>query len=109
MRKIKFRAKSFWTGRMVFGDLVHNNEGEPEICYVDDNKVRAAAICPESVAQLVGYDADGNEVYEGDVLVNESGGEFQASFKSVITSLNNSCDCRYLENLKHRKYYRLKG
>ena len=63
----------------------------------------------ESVAQLVGYDADGNEVYEGDILVNEKGGEFQASFKSVITSLNNPCYCRYLENLEHRKYYRLKG
>lgn len=76
MRKIKFRAKSFWTGRMVFGDLVHNNEGEPEICYVDDNKVRAAAICPESVAQLVGYDADGNEVYEGDVIQTSDGKDY---------------------------------
>ena len=63
MRKIKFRGKSKYSDKIIFGDLNHSSDGES--IFVDDE-----VVYPETVAQLVGYDADGNEVYEGDELVS---------------------------------------
>lgn len=34
------------------------------------HSIRQRVLDPESVAQLVGYDANGNEVYEGDIVCN---------------------------------------
>ena len=64
MQTIKFRGKSKYSDKIIFGDFNHGKEN----VYVDDEPVY-----PESVAQLVGYDADGNEVYEGDQLIRLDG------------------------------------
>lgn len=48
--------------RMKF--LFEDDEGD----FIIDNNGTAFLVYPGSVAQLCGYDADGNEVYEGDKL-----------------------------------------
>ena len=72
-RPIKFRARGI-DGETYFGDVYHFK------------KVVGIHVCgdgtfeviPESIAQLVGYDKDGNEVYEGDTVVSEYGDEIVA-------------------------------
>lgn len=63
-RTIKFRGKRVDTGEFVYGDLAHNF-GE---MFVGNRKVD-----PDSVAQLVGYDKDGREVYETDYIIEYNG------------------------------------
>lgn len=86
MRPIKFRGKSFKTGKLVYGDLIQS-KGATGIIATDINDVIQDAkrhnipkgligVEPETVAQLVGYDCDGNEVYEGDVIQTPEGKDY---------------------------------
>ena len=65
MRTIKFRGRDIETGRTVYGGFVVGRCGQPLICA---NVTAAYEVDPDTVEQLVGYDADGKEVYEGDEL-----------------------------------------
>ena len=73
-RPIKFRGRTCGNV-MVYGDLRHMVETEGIGCLVASTRhyvtVDDIEVTPESVAQLVGYDANGNEVYEGDKVVSE--------------------------------------
>ena len=72
-RPIKFRARGI-DGETYFGDVYHFK------------KVVGIHVCgdgtfeviPESIAQFVGYDKDGKEIYEGDKVVSEYGDEIVA-------------------------------
>ena len=76
MRPIKFRGKDVNAGDYVYGEYI--TMGAPYLHYVDDNDDHFnIEVEPESVAQLIGYDADDNEVYDDDVLVDEDGVEWQ--------------------------------
>ena len=66
MRTIKFRGKTLGD-ELVYGDVIHYRTGE--VAIADEYR----SVLPESVSQLVGYDADGNEVYEGDQLIRLDG------------------------------------
>ena len=61
MREIKFRGKRTVTGRFVYGNLLFDFG----VTYVGGWEVD-----PDSVAQLVGRDKNGREVYEGDIVWN---------------------------------------
>lgn len=106
---IKFRGKSIKNGNYIYGHYFVMYDA-PYIHYVDNEGYHfEEEIALDSAARLVGYDAEGSEVYEGDILVNGSGKEFKASVKSVINSLGSPHYRSYLGNLNYRKYYRLKS
>lgn len=66
MRKIKFRGVRMSDGETIYG-YYHVREGD---AYIDDWRVK-----PDSVAQLVGTDNNGEDVYEGDELVESTTGD----------------------------------
>ena len=78
-RPIKFRGVSLDTGEFIYGDLriigIRPHIFKEAQCYYDEELIE---VDEDSVAQLVGYDANGNEVYEGDKVVSEYGDEIVA-------------------------------
>lgn len=81
MRQIKFRGHAISDScgqsvdRIVHGDLIHEWN---KLCILDEDDGDIYKVDPESVAQLVGVDSNGNEVYEGDIIVNSRGEEWEA-------------------------------
>lgn len=83
-RPIKFRGRRVDNGEFVYGDLLHMTGERFGIIF--DKRIAATEVAPETVTQLVGYDSNGREVYEGDKLANDQGDEFTAElFDGVIT------------------------
>lgn len=70
MRQIKFRGRKF-DGTIVYGDFVHT---VPMSSFpgVVDFEGFVHEVEPDSVAQFIGHDANGNEIYEGDTVVLNS-------------------------------------
>lgn len=73
-RPIKFRgvvpdSDKLDGGKIVYGSLVIYATGMYSHWIYTEGADRNCPVEPESVAQLVGYDRDGREVYEGDVLI----------------------------------------
>ena len=64
MKKIKFRGIAKDDGQIVFGDLFHLDHK----IYIEN-----AEVFSQTVAQFVGYDKAGNEVYEGDAVISDIG------------------------------------
>lgn len=63
---IKFRGKDILNGNVLYGDLLH---AKNELLILEFGTKVARTVAKNSVAQLVGYDAEGKEVYEGDTLI----------------------------------------
>ena len=72
-RPIKFRGLGI-DGQTYFGDVYHAVK-EAGIHVRGDGIFEVE---PDSIAQLVGYDKAGNEVYEGDTVIDEFGHEVAA-------------------------------
>lgn len=75
MRKIKFRG--YDTADGVRENVTFSLN---ELLAVSDGY---ELVDPDSVAQLVGFDCDGREVYEGDILVDTGGNEHVARLEST--------------------------
>ena len=78
MRIVKFRGKRRDNGELIYGDLLHY--GKYETCirsylFPDKNSFSTLPVDPESVAQFVGYDKNGKEIYSDDTVVNAYGAE----------------------------------
>lgn len=108
MKQIKFRGRvpesdKIDGGKIVYGSLVeHRYERNRYWIYPLDGDCNYP-VETETVAQLVGYDSNGNEVYEGDVLVDGDGDEVVAKLHSVIcwAPHNESADAALPEILKN--------
>ena len=95
-RPIKFRGRvpenyHHYGGKTVCGSLVMYREddywaqGYPNWIVPFDER-RAYPVDEDSVAQLVGYDADGREVYEGDSVINpRDSTRFKAAMNHIYT------------------------
>ena len=68
---IKFRAKSCETGEYVYSNQVRQYEKNLSQGQMNGEEVY-------NINQLIGYDCDGNEIYEGDKLMSAGNVEFTA-------------------------------
>lgn len=78
MREIKFRGKRLDNGEWVYGDL-HIRTPFPHIhSEIDYGK---ANIDPHTIGQFTGlHDKNGKEIYEGDIVRYDMGGECEVSY-----------------------------
>ena len=76
-RPIKFRGLGIDGETYFYGDLYQRRK-EVGIHCLEDGGI--FEVKPETVAQLVGYDKDGREVYEGDVVV---GRDYETEVKLI--------------------------
>ena len=88
---IKFRGKSIKDNSLMYGDLMHYDE-YISIRYQVKGKFEFVSkpVYPDSVSQLVGYDANGEEIYEGDILCAPYG-EIK-NFSAGVAYLQTMCD-----------------
>lgn len=84
MRPIKFRGRDIDTDEFVYGDFVHDVPMSSFNGIIDDDDF-VHEIKNDTVAQLVGCDRNGNEVYEGDTVVVPCGTEITARLFDNIT------------------------
>lgn len=83
---IKFRGRDVTTGTVIYGNFVYDAVGKPFIVlYKSKREFELAHVDPDSVAQLVGYDVDGKEVYEDDTLTDILGNEYTAKTRIELT------------------------
>ena len=81
MRPIKFRGRSMLDGEWLFGDLIHGFANSFAIRTEDDG---IHCVIPDTIAQLVGHDQNGNEVYEYDQLVDKDGSKLHALIFNTV-------------------------
>lgn len=68
MREIEFRGKRIDNGEYIYGDLFTSCRGKR---FIWGDNLELEEVEPNSVSQLVGYDANGKKVYEGDTVIRE--------------------------------------
>lgn len=68
LKRVKFRGESITGGRDVTGYFWRDAHGT---CYIGAGDDCATVVKPETVVPMVGYDINGDEVYEGDWLYDE--------------------------------------
>ena len=80
MNKFKFRGKTE-KGEYIFSDSIQfDSDGYGrEFCCLKDEYGNWNYVEPYSVVQLVGCDAEDEEIYEGDILIDNKGCEYIAT------------------------------
>lgn len=74
MRQIKFRGETLG-GRIVYGFFCCTEVEDVTLPCIIVEEGDYRQVKPESVAQLIGIDANGREVYEGDTVIRIAGDE----------------------------------
>ena len=78
---IQFRAKDVRTGEYVYG--LPNVDGNGVFRFIFDYHTNHQ-VDENTITQLCGYDADGKEVYGGDILVDGYGTEYKVFMASMF-------------------------
>ena len=88
-RTIKFRGRDIDTGEFVYAELgqISAEINDEYLSFITDD---AHLVDTDSIAQFVGYDANGNEVYEGDTVIGDTGDKFTVHFHPLAV---NDDDC----------------
>lgn len=76
MIPVKFRGRSLATGEFVYGYFCRLKSGD----FIMDEDGKMTEIELDSYQQHVGIDVYGDPVYDGDILVDEKGREYTATF-----------------------------
>lgn len=85
-RTIKFRGRDIDTGKFVSAELgqISAEINDEYLTFITDD---VHLVDADSIAQLVGYDCDGREVYEGDELISVDG-----DYEDTAKLFSNVCD-----------------
>lgn len=87
MTKIKFRGKSLRTGEYHYGYYSECPVGNGRTAtYITGKNLDTWVVDPDSVAQFVGYDQDGEEIYSDDKVINVHGAT--VPFSAVMISFS---------------------
>ena len=78
MNKIKFRGRGLKDKKLYYGSYVHTMP-QSSFPAIIDNGGFYNEVDPDSVAQFVGYDADGKEIYEGDKMISTINSDFETT------------------------------
>lgn len=100
MRQIKFRGRDM-NGHFVYGLLTKKrirSSGEIRWAIATGNcsLAETVPVNENSIAQLVGLDCDGREIYEGDLVSSACG----TCVTAAIFSVPNDADAKLLESAK---------
>lgn len=100
MRKIKFRAKSWFGGEWQYG-LLYNGTGN--YTYIKNGQV-GVRVNPETIGQWVGIlDELGVEIFEGDILSNKLYTHYRSEGGNYLVVYDDDCFA-VSENGAGRKY-----
>lgn len=85
-REILFRGKRMDNGKWTCGDRVYfANQPKPCIYYCRENYTLITAVHPETISQFIGlYDANGNWLFEGDIIKGNQGSAYVIEYGEGI-------------------------